>query len=187
MSLRDFNLVFLADQEQQLNVVGNFFGIKESTGDVYVSLDDGAFVKRIAGDYQTTNFSTIKVKSSIAQSVLLVAGTGQLTSQNLSVSVAGDVIIAPGNQNTGIEDVTIAPGATGIIAAANAVRKSLIIKALGSNSMGDTGRIAFAPTATKGIEISAGESVVIDSSAAISLYNAGADNFTVSLMEVNSI
>jgi len=187
MALRDFALVMGAGQIQELGVRGNFFGVLEATGAVYFSVDNGPFTKRAAGHYQRGEYRHLRVKSLVAQNVLLLAGEGDFFSANQAITVNTTATVEPGNLTPALADVVIAAGATSVIAAANVDRKKLVIKALYSNDAADIIRVGTGAGAAAGVEMGAGEAFEVETEGAISAHNPGANPFTVSLLEINRV
>lgn len=187
-NLRDFTLIFQANQEQELSVVGNFFGILNSENYLYFSIDGGPFVKRGARDFQTTEFSSLRAKSLVAQTALVIAGFGNFTSSSQTVAVVATATIENGNNTVALGDVVLVAGALTQIVAANANRKGVIIKALNGNDPSVFVRVGTGAGAAAGAELGAGEAMpLIESTAAIDAFNPSALDFTVSILEVNKL
>jgi len=185
--LRDYAFNFGANDVQMLSTPGNFFAVLESVDDIYISIDNGPFVKRRAGDSQTSDYSQLIIKSLVAQSIVIVAGFGLFNTVSQVVTVNGTFEFTTSNQNIALDDVVIPAGGGAVIAGANVTRKTLVIKALASNGQDDLIRIGTGATAVKGLAIGTGESVSFDTTAAINAFNPSAAPFTVSVSEINLI
>lgn len=185
MSIRDYPLNFAGGETQELDVDGNFFRITEASGAVWISLDSGQFVKREVGQSQRTLYGQIRVKSEIAQSVRIAAGTGDLTDNRQEVDVTVNTGLDPGNSLVQGGDVTVLPGVSALVAAGNANRKGIIIQSSYANDPAIVARIGGATVAAgNGIELAAGVGLPeIETTAAVYCYNPGGTAIKVCYVE----
>lgn len=183
--LRDFVFTLQAGIEQSPGIVGNFYHILEATDDVYVSLDNSAWMKRGQGLGEKADYQEIRLRSLVLQTVRLVAGYGELIDTRDNVAVTVSATVTPSDLLTPYTDVSLPAGgpATQILAA-NSHRKSAMLKNNFANDPADIVRIGNAGvTATKGIEFLAGENMTIETEAAIWGYNTGANAVVISILE----
>jgi hypothetical protein len=189
--LRDYKFNFLAGQTQIVNVPGNFIGVYEATAELEISIDGGAFCKRQQGDWEEVKYLYFAVRSPAAQpGVILQAGFGRFASSRFNVVVNVVTTETIANVTGDLVDRVIGHGAQALIAAANATRRSLLIKALNSNDVSVFIRVGGSATdANHGVELGAGEALpLIDCEDAVYGFNPDAAiDFTVSVTEFNHI
>lgn len=185
MSIRDYPLNFLGGDTWEQDIDGDFFRITEAAGPVFVSLDSGPFGKREVGQAQRTKYGQLRIKSIIAQTVRISAGSGDLTDNRQDVTVNVETGLDPGNNLLNAGDVTILAGVSGIVAAGNANRKGIIIQASYTNDPEIVARIGNAAVnAISGIELAAGVGLPeIETTAAIYCFNPGATPIKVCYVE----
>lgn len=185
MSIRDYPLNFLGNDTWEQDIDGDFFRITEADGPVFVSLDSGPFVKREVGQAQRTQYNQLRIKSTIAQTVRISAGTGELTDNRQDVTVNVSTGLDPGNNLLNAGDVTIPAGASAIVAAGNAKRKGIIIQASYTNDPAIVARVGNAAVnAGSGIELAAGVGLPeIETTAAVYCFNPGTTAIKVCYVE----
>jgi hypothetical protein len=183
--LRDFALTLTAGVEQSPGIAGNFYHILEATDDVYISLDNGGYAKRMKGIGEKAEFIELRLKSLVTQNIRLVAGYGELIDTRDNVSVTVSATVTPSDVITPKTDVSLpAGGPATLICAANANRKSLMIKHNNGNDPADIVRLGSSSVAaTSGLEIVAGETVTIETEAAVYGFNTGSAAVAVSIIE----
>lgn len=186
--LRDYPLSLVVGTSQRLEVAGDFFLVTEATTDVYISIDNGPFLKRAEGMGQTGFFRTLELKTLVDQSVRLIVGYGLAVDNRRSVSVSATTTVEVSNQVTQLADVSIPAGSSVQLAAANANRQTLVVKHKASNNPADYVRIGNATvSATSGFELGVGEGIDLDTEAAVYAYNTGSNAVTITLTELNRV
>ena len=188
--MRDYPLNLNAGDIKEISVTGNTWSIMEATDDVYVSVDNAPFIKRIKGQglsYDVGVFKRLRIKSLVAQSVTIAAGQGRIIDKGTAVSVSTQANVKPGNTYSPGADVTVLAGSSAQLVAANANRLSVTITNKLSNS--NTFRIGTPTTvgATVGDVLEPGESITIATTAALSAFNEGATDEALSVSEVEDI
>lgn len=189
MSLVDYAIYLLAGVEKEAKISGDFYHVLESTSNVYISLDEGPWMQRSKGLGEKRSFKRMRLKSLATQGVIITAGYGELIDTRDNVSVTVSATVTPSDVITPQSDVILIHG-TGaqVICAANANRKSLVLKGSVLNDPAIIIRIGNSGVlATKGIELTSGEGVTLDTQAAVYGINTHAtEDFTVTIIE-NSI
>lgn len=174
--MRSYSYTLGAGQVQQQNVPGRHFRVLESTGALYVSFNNGPEVKFLAGQgvtFDSAPFVEIRLRSLVAQSVLVVAGEGEYHDANENISVTSSATIAPGNTLPVGGDVSVAAISSVVISAAVASNLAVIIKADIANT--ETVRVGGSGVgAAGGYPLEPGESMTIATTAIIAAYNPSA-------------
>ncbi|AUR98311.1 hypothetical protein NVP1249A_17 [Vibrio phage 1.249.A._10N.261.55.B9] len=187
MAMRDYKFTLVANVPRSLNVPGNFFGVIGASGSVEIQFDDGVFITRNEGMGGSVDYQRVTVKSPINQTVTLALGTGTVYDARATVNANINTVIQQSNTVSNVADVTIAATTAGIVVAANANRTELLIKNPSSNPssvrIGDN----VSTGAASGFELEPGESVIINTTAAVNAYNTGTVAQTISVVELEYI
>lgn len=129
------------------------------------------------------NFGRVDVYSAATQTVTAIVSTVPIHYDRLTGSVA--VTSTPPATLDSLADDSIATGATELIAAADSDRHTLIVSNLAANTatfrIGDSGAAA-----ANGIPLAPGETLVLDTSAAVYAYNPAAGAESLAIMAIKT-
>lgn len=189
--MRAYSLTLAVNAQQSIDVSGNFFRIVSASAGVKLSVQmgTGPYTPMDAGNaikLERTEFTRLTVKSSVAQTVVIVAGYGTMYDDQQSVSVTSSATITPGNTLDNGGDVSLVALATTAVRAADAKQLAVIIKA----DIANTATIRVGTTAVgaaKGYPLEPGESVTIATTAAIAAYNPDAAAQNVHVLPVRNV
>lgn len=187
--LRDYPLHFLGNDEWRQGIDGDFVRIVDATADVYLSFDGGPWVKRAKGQAQQGFYSQLAVKSLVAQSVLIVAGFGDMDDNRAAVTVNVATALDPGNSIINGADVVVGAGLTVQVCAGNAARKDIILRGASTNPANIFPRIGgLGVGAASGVELGSGEGLPPwETTAAIYCHNPGAVAIKIQYVENQKI
>jgi hypothetical protein len=185
MGLRDFPLTFAGGDSQQIRLDGNFFHILEADDDLFISIDDTPFVKRLVGSWQEGGFNKLVIKSSVAQTVRITAGYGRYGDNTDNVAVTVNTAFDPGATIANPVQVTVPAAASAQVLAGNANRLHAIIQSSNVNNPAIIARLGGAAVAANsGLELTAGTGIPpIRTTAALYVYNPGPDNIIICAIE----
>lgn len=184
MSMRDYKFTLAAGQERSLNVQGNWFHVLDAVGTVGIRFDEGVLIERSQGQGGSRSYSRVLVSSPIAQTVILSLGVGQETDARASFTGTVNTTIEPSNTILPKAEVTIAAGATVILAAANANRKELRLGVKSSEANGVYIGNVSVGALTPGGYIEEGSVEYVGTEAAVYGYNAGAVSIEVNVLDL---
>ena len=184
MSMRDYKFTLAAGQERSLNVEGDWFHVLAATGTIQIRFDEGVQIDRSEGQGGSRSYKRVNVQSSTAQTVVLSLGYGQETDARSTVNATINTTIEPSNTILPKAEVTIAAGATVILAAANANRKELRLGVKSSEANGVYIGNASVGAATPGGYIEEGSVEYVGTEAAVYGYNAGAVSIDVNVLDL---
>lgn len=183
-AMRDYKFTLEANVPRSLNVQGNWFHVLDADGVVKVQFDDGVFIDRSQGQGGSRSYARVSVQSPTAQTVVLSLGFGQETDARASVNATINTTIAPTDVITPLAEVTIAAGATTLLANANAIRKELRVGVKSTEPAGIYIGNASVGATTQGGYIEEGSTEYVNTEAAIYGYNASSQSVTVNLLDM---
>ena len=175
---------------QDLKITGSHFRLLEATNDLYVSFGNGPFMKFKAGQGVTMlrdSVTDIRLKTLVAQNILLVAGDGHFHDANENVSVNATATVENSNTVNPLAEVSIPAGATVLLSAALATRKELRIGVKGSAANGVYIGDATVAVAKQGGYIEEGSVDYVGTTAAVYGYNSGGAAINVNVMDLVKI
>lgn len=188
-NFRTYPLALSAGQEIQFSVAGDFYAIVEATSPVTITFDES---NRITNAEQGTGgrfpkpYENVKVKSPVAQTVVIVLGFGEFWDSRASANVTVNATVEPANSITELAEVSVPAGGSAQLAAADANRKELRV---GVQSSAANGVYIGSATigAGQGGYVEEGGVEYITSESAVYAYNAGANPITVNVVSLERI
>ena len=168
---RDFSLSFGGAGIQEIRAVGRFIRILEApTSNIWVEVDAGSELKRVAGQDVDNGapFSRFRIRSAVAQTILLTVSDTRQADDQESVSVSVSATVAPGNTLPTGGDVSIPALSSATVLAADATRLAGIVHNLSDQALRIGGAGVGAAT---GVPLDPGEKIAIASTAIIAAYN----------------
>ena len=187
-SPRDITHTFTGAGEVQHRLQGRYLRILSATDDVYVQLDGGSEVLRKSGQAinDPDGFAFIKLRSTVAQTVQIVVADTPQDDNAQTITATVSATIGAGDTLTSAPDFSVPATTTSQVLAGRADRLTAIIKNLNSNT--DPVRVGDASVgASRGHELMPGESISLDSTSSISVYNPKASAQSVSLLEIRDV
>lgn len=128
LNFRTYTKALSAGEEIKIDVEGNGYAIIKSAGTITLTFDDNnRLTDQAAGAGGTfpVAYSTVRLQSAIAQTVVIVLGFGVYRDARADVNATINTTIAPSNKVTPIAEVTV-PAANNVqLAPANAKRQEL--------------------------------------------------------------
>lgn len=163
--LRTITAVLAAGGEAELSVSGSLLHVISAAGAVSVMFDDeGPWLEleKGLGLRLQGGFESVRVKSAAAQTVRLLVGSGDVVDARTTLT-AGAVVTVAGGASFAAAAVVVGTSAVQI-AAANVLRLRAMVQALsGDVFVGGSNAV----TAANGVRLAAGESLELETSAAI--------------------
>ncbi len=155
-----------------------------STGEVIGDAENVQAGFRIsAADLGVSGFGSVDVTSAAAQTVTAIISTVPVDYDRLTGSIA--VTTTPPGTLDSLADDSVAAATTELIAAADTDRHELIITNLAANTatfrIGDSGA-----GAANGVPLAPGETLVLNTSAAVYAYNPGAAAQTLAITAIKT-
>lgn len=184
MNLSDHTLVFGGAGQRQIMASGRFVRIREADGDVFLSIDGAAEIKRRRGEQINTGFDNVRVyvRSDIAQTVELTASPYSQDDNRTAVSLSTTTTVDPSNNINGVSAKTcLAAGSVQLIAG-NAARVRLIVK-IPSDQLDGVWLSGAASAANSGDFLEPGERLVLGTTAELWAYGNGTSDVIVSVLE----
>ena len=202
--MSDFDIIVMRKKRIDLSVardlkeqtiVFTHCRVEASSGDALANLHfnatDNEAVKVIDGRrFKNWNVSKIYIDNDAQAGAWIdlffwggpVMGPPEIEDDHASVDIGGSVAIGANDGLVSTADKEAATAAKTSLIASNTSRKSILIRNLDSSNelrIGDTN-----VTATRGHQLKAGDSIVLDTTAEIFAYNAAGAGVDVSLLEV---
>lgn len=184
----------------------DFYHILQAASPVYLSVNHEKEVTRDQGQGQTFNNATaidgnvrlnragnsrriqsLSVRSTIAQTVVVVVGPGSFTDTRAQLTATVNTVENPANQNVPLAEVSVGAGLTVMLAAADATRQALRVGVKSSEANGVYIGDATVGAAIQGGYVEEGSADYVASEAAIYAYNPGAGAITVNLLKMNRV
>lgn len=187
-SPRDIEHTFAGAGEIRHQLAGRYIRVLSATGDVFVKPGGGSEVRRKSGQalYLANGFNEVTLRSTIAQTVQVVIADEPQDDNAQTVTANVTATVAAGNTVTTTADASVAATTTAQVLAGRADRLTAIIKNLAANAapirVGDAGTAA-----AQGHELAPGESIALDTTSAIYVYNSHGSAQSVSLTEVRAV
>jgi len=188
--LRDYSRSLGAGGESVVKVKGNYYHVVSAISPVQLSFNDGAFITREQGvGGSVGDYTEVRVKSVVAQTVTVAFGTGVLNDSRAVVSIsipAGTEInaeIQPATLNEPKALKSIGAGATVLLSAANADRLELRVGVKATEAGGVYIGDVNVAAGTEGGWLELGSIDYLATSAAVYAYNPGAAAVNVNLLE----
>jgi len=195
MSVYEYRKITLAAGiGEALNISGKFLRLLSTTGVVKIGFngDEAYELPAAVGVYAPDGFSQIRFVNPGTGSITieLAVGGAEITDDRLNVSgtigvssIATPVDLSKAATLTPTADITLAAAAATLIKAINLNRREIMITALAAN--GGAVRIAGATVAANiGLEIAPGQTVTLDTTAAIYGFSALATD-KVAIVEIS--
>ncbi len=186
VSYRDYNLSLLAGQPREINVGGNYWQIisQSVSADLLLEFDEVDRITRRAGSGGPSQYQRVRITSAVDQSVVISLGyTGGGNPYDRSpVTIGGTINVADAvpSSNATIADAVVTAGAQAIVVAANANRRTALIKLVTDVPLGV--RIGDSATAAaRGYQMDTGDTASIDGTAAIYVFNPNAVSVTLAV------
>lgn len=190
LPFRTYPLQLEAGQEIQFGAQGNFYAVASASSPVTITFDDS---NRIAGAEQGTggefpvSFGSVKVKSAVAQTVVLVLGFGKYHDNRATGNFTVNTTVEPANKITPLAEVTVPANGSAQLAAADATRKELRVGIKsdqpGGVYLGDVNVGAAAP----GGYLEEGGTDYITTESAVYAYNAGTSDVVVHVVSLERV
>lgn len=182
---RDYRMSLAAGIGFTITTPGDYFQVLKSTAEVRLQFDDDVPIARSQGQGGPAKFSRITISSETDQPLVVIAlgYTDGRTPIDARATFSGTLNVTtnlPSVQEP-INDVTIAPGASVLLAGVDPTRTELVIR-MPDDASGDVRIGDSSVGATKGIRIGSGDAASISGGAAIHAYNTGTDPVAVSLL-----
>ncbi len=186
---RDLEHTFTGAGTVRHGISGRYMRVLEApSGPVYIRLDGGSELKRVAGQSigLASPFSSIAIRSAVAQTVLFTISDTPQDDNQTAITATINATITAGDTITTTADVSVAGVTASQVLAGRADRVSVIVKNLSGNS--DPIRVGESGTgAARGHELMPGESISLDVTAAIYVYNSKATAQSVSIIEIRDV
>jgi hypothetical protein len=178
--MKPLNRKFLANGSQNIAILANYMWLKSATGEVFIETSEGETASLKSGDF--IRFSKTFKNFTCTD----LSGSENDLTFNLSVNgdagSFGVVQLAKANKFLDVADVQSVSNTATLLLAANSERKEIFITSLGSNS--NESRIGSADiSATRGTPLAVGGTAIIETGAAIYVFNSGSDDFAISFSE----
>lgn len=167
---------FTANETQNVAVVGRYLWLKGASGQIYVETNKGESAQLVAGDFvrfdEPFDNLTISDESGAANSITFNASLSGEAGKwsNLDISTPGTLVTTA--------DVTLTAATKVTILAANSDRREALIQVDAATRIGDTNT-----GAARGVEVAAGGSIILDTTAEIFGYCAAGGTATVTEIE----
>jgi hypothetical protein len=186
-TFRDYKVTCGPNGSVELSVAGTTLSCLDSTAEFRLSIEDASpfLMARGLGFRMAEPFTRLRIDNPTAANldVSLMVGWSEFADNRLSLSatslnsrmIRSD---APSILLTGA-DVTCASGAVTAVAAANPAREELMLV----NGSGVTIRVGVAPGAGVGLPMGAGATMVLRTTAAVSVWQASGGSIAVSVAE----
>lgn len=164
-----------ANAVRVLQRVGNKIAVYTGTGLTLKLYPSGQILVMDAGVViEVDQFDRVEiVNGSTIQDVVVYAGSGDYSDGRSNITATLSATITPATTLTANADISIAAGAQGLVSAGAAAKREVLISNAVTNTctfrIGDTASI----DATHGFKLDPGQSIVLNTSAAVYAYNAG--------------
>jgi hypothetical protein len=179
-----------AGQEIQFGAQGNFYAVASASSPVTITFDDS---NRIAGAEQGTggefpvSFGSVKVKSEVAQTVVLVLGFGKYHDNRATGNFTVNTTVEPANKITPLAEVTVPANGSAQLAAADATRKELRVGVKSDQPGGVYLGDATVGAAAPGGYLEEGGTDYITTESAVYAYNAGTSDVVVHVVSLERV
>lgn len=187
---RDYSLTFAGPSTQEIRATGRYVRILSADASgAWVDCGGGGELLRYAGqgiDIGARGFSVVRVRVTVASTVKLVISSEHQDDNSANITATISATIGPGGTLGVGGDVSCANLASTPLAGADATRLSLIVKSSFANTYAaGTVRVAgLGVLANQGLEINPGDTLVIDSKAAVSAYNSSGGAVVLQVLAV---
>lgn len=177
------NVVIPANGEIERNYFASYIVNLQSDGDLDISFDDKTPAFFAQGIGYPVDFNKVRIINRTGADITAKLNIGSSRTDDNRLSLSGAFQIAtPANLETKIDD-SIAAGATELVAAANASRNEILITNLSSNSA--PVRVGDSNTgANRGVEVGVGQTITLNTSAAVYVHNTHTGAQSVAILEV---
>lgn len=182
---RDYPFSLAAGIPRTVNVQGDYWQVIKASSEITLQFDEGDRINRTQGTGGPATYQRVTITSAVDQPAVVVSLglTNGKTPYDARATFDGTLNVStdlPTVQQP-ITDVTIAAGASQLLAAVDATRTALIVR-MPDDASGDVRLGDSSVAANKGIRIGAGDAAELTGGAAIYGYNTSADDVTVSLL-----
>lgn len=190
LPFRTYPLQLEAGQEIQFGAQGNFYAVASASSPVTITFDDS---NRIAGAEEGTggefpmSFGSVKVKSEVAQTVVLVLGFGRYHDNRATANITVNTTVEPANKITPLAGVTVPAGGSAQLAAADATRKELRVGIKSDQPGGVYLGDATVGAAAPGGYLEEGGTDYITTESAVYAYNAGTSDVVVHVVSLERV
>ena len=186
--MKDFTIGLKQNIEHAISYPGSSFHIQEATDKVTLRFNNGDSITREKTQGGTVpKFDRVILESKVDQVVTVTIGDGQtIDGRAQVVSATVNTTIEPSNSNTDAGDVTIPAGSTVQVIGSNVNRKKLQIFA-GENNIQNLRVGGPLTDATHGAILAPGGNGMLETEAAVYVFNPGAASEKVTLLEMERI
>lgn len=188
-SPRDYALTFAGAGIQEIKARGRFIRILEApSSNVWVEVDGGSELKRVAGqdvDFGG-DFNRFRIRSAVAQTVLLTVSDTRQADDQESVSVSVSATVTPGNTLNNDAEVSVPAVSTATVKAAAATTLAVNVY----NPVGNTREVRVGTTgvgATTGRTLEPGDDITLATEAAVAVYNPHSSAQTVEVVSIAEV
>lgn len=166
--------------QRRWQIEGDYFHVSSApVNDLIVRFDSGNGIPLSQGMGITADYSEFSVESATGQTVTVFAGYGLISDNRANVTANLAVTLAPSNTMFDGADVAVPSGAATLVLAADLNRKTAFICNPSTNTA--TVRVGSATVnATKGIPVEPGETLTLDATFAVYVFQASGTAVTVS-------
>lgn len=177
------DVVVPANGVLERNYNANYIVNLQSDGDLNISFDDKTPAFFPQGLGYPVEFNKVRLINGTGAPITAKLNIGSVRTDDNRLSLSGAFQISvPTTLQSGV-DVSVAAGATSLVIAANTSRNEALVTNLSANSsvirVGDLNAAA-----NRGIEVSPGQTVTLETSAAIYVHNLGSGPQSVGVLEV---
>jgi len=188
---KTYTLALTANQEFDFNAEGDMYAVISSSGEFVITFDDSnRITKNVAGmgGRFTSPYNRVVLLSGTNQTVVVIFGFGEFTDARSTISAPTfNVTIETANSAPIIADVVCPPGVTTQIMTPNANRKSVTVFAGEFNIENLRIGCHSSVGAANGGILAPGGNGSLDTQTGVWVYNPGAANESVSIIELESI
>jgi hypothetical protein len=189
-NFRTYPLSLQAGQELPFSVQGDFYAVIKAESPFTITFDES---NRITEAMEGTGgrfpgwYGSVKVKSPVAQTVVIVLGFGEFWDNRASANFTVNTTVEPANKITPLAEVTIPASSSAQLAAANSNRKELRIGIKADQPGGVyLGDVNVGPAAPGGF-IEEGGTDYMTTESAVYAYNAGPDPVVVHVVSLERV
>lgn len=189
-NFRTYPLNLSAGQEMQFGAEGNFYAVVEADSPFTITFDESNRITNAqagtGGEFPSW-FQNVKVKSEVAQTIVLVLGYGRFYDNRATANVVVNATVEPANTVRPLNEVSIPAGGSAQLAAANSARKELRVGVRANQSGGVyLGDATVGPAAPGGF-VEEGGTEYLSSESAVYAYNPGADPVIVNVLSLERV
>jgi len=178
--MQPLNRLFVGNSGQNIAVKGNFIWLKSATGEVSIRTSEGETAQLKSGDF--VRFQKV------FEDFFCTDLSGSENDLTFNISVNGEagnygvVTQSKADKFLDVADVSSVANTATLLLAANSNRKEIFITSLSTNA--NESRIGSASiSATRGTPLAVGGTAIIETGAAIYVFNSAIESFAISFSE----